>query len=161
MSRSIYYRVQQYARTLDPVIYKDLVHDTWLHNYTRDGTNLLDKPIFLIFKAVKLVYLNRIKSNYWHWRGEKGYKDFRDCTDELHEQSDPNRLQDDKTSSNMVIEDLFTRITKDKSKFHKQKLKDITIMFSDGYNVSDVADKLHLSDRLVRYYRTKLGELIA
>lgn len=168
--RSVYDRCCSYAWKCSPLLYKDLVHQAWIVNHDKDGTNLFDKNIFYAFKCIRWVWFNEIKRGKFSVGGKNEKREYfnrvRLDLEDIAPLRSNTRAQDDELITREFYEELYRRIDSYNSghplgaSINPQTLRTFTEMLDQGYSVPEIARRLDVTVPAAHYYKKKIKTII-
>ena len=146
-----YQQARSYAYKLDPILYRDLVHDTYV-SFQNRGRDLFSEPLPLIFRAIKYTFWDYLKHKY-------GTGDVRYVLEPYQEQITEITPFEELVAVELEekIEDGLQTITpRDKP----QILKQIVHLKCRGFLNTEIAEHLGVSKHLIGYYLKQLMSFI-
>lgn len=160
--RPIYDRACSYAWKCNPYLYKDLVHDAWVQYYTYRGKNLFDQPDYYVFRVIRNIWFNHLRSQTFMWKLQRYSKQNINLDD--YELVSPTLPPDKALTSKEFCEDVYNRVKSyhsgDRSSVEPEKLETVLTMLIHGYSNKEIGKHINASDAVVSYYKKKIKSII-
>jgi DNA-directed RNA polymerase specialized sigma24 family protein len=159
-----YQRALSYAWKCNPALCRDFVHQAYIQNYNKDGTNLFeDKGIYYILRCVRNVWFTYIRDSRFQYRGEHYRKQWFEVTDNLNSAKTPSPQA--LLESKEFIENFHKQLTqsqqnKERKHVPAETLHEVVRLLEEGYNKTEIAEILNTSPQVIGYYSKKIKTVI-
>jgi len=191
MNTKVYNQGRSYCYKLDKTLYRDILHDSWLHWFEKTSDDLFDEPINRVIRVIKLTW----KGYYINKRKVVNRNIFIDYTsiDQSKEEDSPNQERHGAFLSGAVLTDVIIKTRQDTpedimiakemdelmisfkppvvvSKFHPREYAEkkrynlyinIYLYTIQGYNKREIAKILDVSLATVRSYYKLIKSYLA
>lgn len=167
--RSHYHRACSYAFKCNPTLYKDLVHQAYIQNYGKDGSNLFDKDILFILKCVRNVWFTYIRNSKYQYEYQTYQKQWYEISDnyEDHGYSHSHNMTPERLMVSQEFVDEFHRrvATYHSGDIHQsintETLQNYVQLTEKGFNQKEIASLMGTSPQLINYYSRKIKNIVS
>jgi hypothetical protein len=154
-----YRQALRYGFKCSRLLGADLVHEAFVMNYRKDGSNLFDKEIFTILNFVKYAWLTERRKIQYMYHGEIKFRAF----EELVPSSAT--IPADDFSDKQFEELILSKIRNYKSSVKNNsidpdRLVNVYHLLMSGYDTQEIAKRMEISGTTSRYYKNKLKSII-
>lgn len=153
--KSNYWAARSYARAMgmyDILDYRDLLHDSYLSWYDKNGSNLFEEPIKRIFNVLKYTAKAKISSKRIQINGDRTYyRSFEQYEDNLSVEPTQER-------SMIAKEQIDHNIEKINRKFPRtaEQMLEVWRLLHIGYSKKEISIKLGVAKSSITYHINKL-----
>jgi len=136
-----YWNGRSYAWQVNRFLYRDILHDAYIHWYNKTGKNLFDEPWKRVVRVIKLTYYGyyisqNIRNRQWF-----------EFDDNLFNTVTPEQQLIDSES----FETLIKQIQQTYPRSSNQMVQSLTLKL-EGYQQKEIAEKLGVPKSLITYY---------
>lgn len=152
MTNENYYKARRYLYRLDPILYRDVLHDAFVNYYTKTGLNLFDQNNHYIMVVIKNELLMQYRRSNFEVNGNKFRFEFVEFEDHRCTRHTP--------LDHLIRKDTYEHLVTRLQNFNKNK-KVATKIFNlriDGFTIEQIAGKIKLSKPTVQRYINNFGK---
>lgn len=141
-----YERARVYAFVIDKTPdgitdHRDLLHDSYLTWYTKNGRNLLDEPFARIAKVLKNSLRSKIAAKRVQFDKDRTYyRQYETFNDQIYNNLSPDRVVEDRLEFQQVIDGLNKRFPTT-----SERTLQVLRLISEGYQKKEIASKFGMS----------------
>jgi DNA-directed RNA polymerase specialized sigma24 family protein len=164
--KSNYRRALSYAFKCNPALYRDFVHQAYIQNYQKDGSNLFEKDIYHILRYVRNVWFTYIRDSRFQYKGERYQRQFFDVDPEVAGSFTPTtHLTPDRLLiSKEFVEEFWKQINNynsgQNSSIEVENLRTFVLLVEDGFKQKEIAELMGESVQRINYWSKKVKEIV-
>lgn len=144
MNKKVYQHGRRYAEKLDPINFKDILHDAYIRWYDKCQKDLFDEKEGTVIRVIKNTWVTSKGPNRYMWRGQYYPKVYSsDFLDELLNYNDPESQMISKETLEKYIEKI------DKFDFTKRLVYRYSLL---GYKGVEIENLTNISRQLISYH---------